>query len=418
MFWNLENFFDWRDDGGGEADTEFSSSGARHWTRRRFQAKARAIGKTLVWAGGIAGRLPDLFGVAEIENAFVLDKLLDEEPLRKLEYGYVHFDSPDRRGIDVGLLYRRSVFQVVSSRAVPVRAAKDGDTLRTRDILLTCLEDGRGDRWNVLVCHFPSKYGGGDSDWRREAAGRILRQVCDSLLAAGEERVLAMGDFNDTPDSPALQLLSGPMVNLAAPLAARGQGSIRFEGRWQLIDHMYVSPSLAARSTLEILHPPFLTTHDNVHSGDKPLRTYLGPRYTGGVSDHRPLLLRLDPPPPSATPTLASPPPSISTTSALPPPNATPLSHRPRQAPAPPPPCPRRAPPLTPPCSLPLSRHPTAPLLLLPPRGFVQEIENKHSFYVQAPAKQIKSERFLRGLYRITAQEGENVNKPRQTKQR
>lgn len=318
VFWNLENFFDWKDDGGGEADTEFSAGGARHWTRRRFRAKARAIGKTLVWAGDHAARLPDLVGVAEIENAYVLDKMLEEEPLRKMDYGYVHFESPDRRGIDVGLLYRQSVFRVASSRAIPVRAAQDGDTLRTRDILLACLEDGRGERWHVLVCHFPSKYGGGDSDWRREAAAQVLRSACDSLLAAGEERVLAMGDFNDTPDSPALQFLTDPfssavatgnflgavrhfsgdpdggtMVNLAAPLAARGQGSIRFEGHWQLIDHMLVSPALAARSTLEILHPPFLTTHDNVHSGDKPLRTYLGPRYTGGVSDHRPILLRL-----------------------------------------------------------------------------------------------------------------------------
>ena len=315
VFWNLENFFDWKDNGGGEADTEFSASGARHWTRRRFRAKARAIGKTLVWVGDYAARLPDLVGVAEIENAYVLDKMLEEEPLRKMDYGYVHFDSPDRRGIDVGLLFRQSVFRVASSRAVPVQAAQDGDTLRTRDILLACLEDGRGERWHVLVCHFPSKYGGGDSDWRREAAAHVLRSVCDSLLAAGEERVLAMGDFNDTPDSPALLLLTQPssalrppasvsglssgstraetMVNLAAPLAARGQGSIRFEGHWQLIDHMLVSPALVPRCSLEILHPPFLTTHDNVHSGDKPLRTYLGPRYTGGVSDHRPILLRL-----------------------------------------------------------------------------------------------------------------------------
>ena len=345
MSWNLENFFDWSDGGTGESDTEFSARGSRHWTRKKFEAKARAIGKTVVWAGEEAGCLPDIIAVQEVENAFVLRRLIDRSVLRKLDYAFVHFESPDRRGIDVGLLYRSTTLSLVHAVALPVRATapKKGpkkapqvpsqpssdllDTLFTRDILLAQLEDAGGRRWSVLVCHFPSKYGGGDSDWRREAAARRLRAIADSLHAAGEQRILAIGDFNDTPDSPVFCFLTQPfdpsgdlgkdspknagkdsfrnaqengffqraevagLVNLAEPLSRRGTGTIRFEGRWQLIDQAFVSAGLAPSCTLSILHPPFLTAHDNVHSGDKPLRTYSGPRYLGGVSDHRPLLL-------------------------------------------------------------------------------------------------------------------------------
>ena len=313
LCWNLENFFDWKDGGTGESDTEFSARGIRHWTRRKFETKARAIGKTVAWAAGKGGRVPDVIAVQEVENAFVLQRLIDLSLLRKLGYESVHFDSPDRRGIDVGLLYRPSVLRLAGARPVPVGAVLGADSLRTRDILLVQLEDRKGRMWSFFVCHFPSKYGGGDSDWRREAAARRLREVVDSLVEApsgssvvssgeasfvgevtvGNERIIALGDFNDTPDSPVFRILTGPLVNLAEPLSRRGSGSIRFEGHWQQIDMVFVPPALAPFCSLSVLHPPFLTKHDNVHSGDRPLRTFLGPRYEGGVSDHRPLLLLL-----------------------------------------------------------------------------------------------------------------------------
>lgn len=296
LCWNLENFFDWKDGGTGESDTEFSARGTRHWTRRKFETKARAIGKTVAWAAGKGGRVPDVIAVQEVENAFVLQRLIDLSLLRKLGYESVHFDSPDRRGIDVGLLYRPSVLRLAWARPVPVWAALEADSLRTRDILLVQLEDRKGRMWSFFVCHFPSKYGGGDSDWRREAAARRLREVVDSLVEAPsgsshKDRIIALGDFNDTPQSPVFRVLAGPLVNLAEPLSRQGSGSIRFEGRWQQIDMVFVPPALAPFCSLSVLHPPFLTKHDNVHSGDRPLRTFLGPRYEGGVSDHRPLLL-------------------------------------------------------------------------------------------------------------------------------
>lgn len=327
LFWNLENFFDWRDGGGGEADREFSASGPRHWTRRCFMAKAAAVAKTLLWSADREGALPDIFAVAEVENAFVLRMLLRETVLRKTDYEVVHFDSPDRRGIDVALLYRRSRMRLLKARPVRIEAVRGGDTLRTRDILLAQFESSGGDRWTVLVNHHPSKFGGGETGWRREAAVERLRSLADSLLQAGEGGLVATGDFNDTPDAPVFRRLtdyfsetgentacgektaekasfrtdSGPgdegalLNNLAEPLARRGLGTIRYEGRWELIDMFFVPPSLTPRCTMEILAPPFLTVRDNVHSGDRPFRTWLGPRYIGGVSDHRPVLLTILP---------------------------------------------------------------------------------------------------------------------------
>ena len=327
LFWNLENFFDWHDGGSGEADREFSAAGPRHWTRRRFLTKAAAVAKTLLWTADRTGALPDIFAVAEVENAFVLRTLLRETSLRKTDYAVVHFDSPDRRGIDVALLYRRSRLRLLEARPLRISAVRNGDTLRTRDILLAQFETENGERWSVLVNHHPSKFGGGTTDWRREAAVERLRTVVDSLRRAGEEGIIAAGDFNDTPESPVFRRLtayfsetgentacgektaekafsrtdSGPgdegalLNNLAEPLARRGLGTIRYEGRWELIDMFFVPPSLAARCTMEILAPPFLTVHDNVHSGDRPFRTWLGPRYIGGVSDHRPILLTILP---------------------------------------------------------------------------------------------------------------------------
>ena len=384
MFWNLENFFDFLDGGAGESDAEFSATGPRRWTKKRFYRKCHAVAKTILWAGslgreggGYAG-LPDVVGMAEVENRFVLKQLVDKTALRKLDYEIVHFDSPDPRGIDCALLYRASRLTLVSAK--PCRVSAEG--LQTRDILLAQFLTPAGDSLAVLVNHHPSKYGGGETDWRREVAVDRLRALGDSLAADGWSRIVAVGDFNDTPDNPLFERLSpslslcrlsapsaslfpdgtadGPRqltprpvitdpfrenVRLSAPSASlfpdgtadgsrllnpllvsadpfrenvrlsavppgnrNGIGSIRFNGEWQLIDLCFVSPALAGASSFSVLEPPFLTERDAAHSGDRPLRTYSGPRYRGGVSDHRPILVRLS----LSSPPPASPPPALS----------------------------------------------------------------------------------------------------------
>ena len=291
MFWNVENFFDYVDGGTGESDKEFSSYGSRHWSKRKFQAKCDNIAKSVLWIGDKYGRMPDAIGLAEVENRGVLWKLLNNTLLRKYDYRIVHFDSNDRRGIDVALLYRESVLTKVShSLTVPVA---DGVSMSTRDMLQVCLEDVSGKKINLIVCHHPSKYGGSEeSSLKRNAAMEALRQVCDSLAAVDQGvPVIAMGDFNDTPDGEQFRLLDSAFNNKADSLFAEGYGTIRYQGAWELIDMFIVSESLSERSEMNIVQLPFLMTYEKKYPGMKPLRTYSGPRYIGGVSDHCPIVL-------------------------------------------------------------------------------------------------------------------------------
>ncbi len=367
MFWNLENFFDFRDDGKSESDAGFSATGERRWTKTRFYRKCQAIAKTILWAGSNkSDDVPDIVGVAEVENRFVLSQLVAKTALRKLDYEIVHFDSPDPRGIDCALLYRASRLTLVSAK--PCHVSAPG--LQTRDILMAQFVTLTGDSLAVLVNHHPSKYGGGETDWRREVAVARLRALGDSLAAAGWTRAVAVGDFNDTPDNPLFAHLAPafslcrmtdsetaldngqkkpssegnatertftrngsappargtsrrelaafpsedsrqrnqgqpvdtfPLMENARSVALpsedepslRGKGSIRFNGEWQLIDLCFVSPTLEGAASFSVLEPPFLTERDAAHSGDRPLRTYSGPRYLGGVSDHRPILVHI-----------------------------------------------------------------------------------------------------------------------------
>lgn len=289
MFWNLENFFDYIDQGTGESDREFSSAGIRHWTKRRFYAKCDAVAKSIFWIGDRYGRLPDIIGLAEIENKGVLTRMLNSTLLRKTDYRIVHADSPDRRGIDVAILYRQSSMTLHdTSLKVP---ELEGDKLATRHILHAAMRLSNGREIDFIVNHHPSKFGGeASSSGRRVAAMTALKHLCDSL---DSDTVIAMGDFNDTPDSGPFFIISCTLVNKGTPLHVKGEGSIRYEGKWDLIDMFLVSPTLERSTEMEVCRIPFLMTWEKKHPGMKPLRTYSGPRHIGGVSDHCPILLHV-----------------------------------------------------------------------------------------------------------------------------
>lgn len=293
MFWNVENFFDYIDDGTGESDKEFSSYGSRRWTKRKFQKKCDDIAKSVFWTGERYGRIPDVIGLAEVENRGVLWKLLNNTLLRKCGYRIVHYESGDRRGIDVALLYRESSFRKVSRSSVT--PSINGEKISTRDMLQVLLEDDIGKKYNLIVNHHPSKYGGSEaSEGRRNAAMMALKEMCDSLSAADTGvPVIAMGDFNDTPDGEQFEVLNGVLVNMSDSLFQAGRGTIRYKGKWDLIDMFLVSSRLADNSRMDIVEIPFLMTYEKKYPGMKPMRTYSGPRYIGGVSDHCPIVLCL-----------------------------------------------------------------------------------------------------------------------------
>ena len=223
MFWNVENFFDWKDQGTGESDKEFSSFGDRHWTKSRFYAKCDAIAKSVMWIGERYGRMPDVIGLAEVENRGVLTKLLNYSLLRKYGYDIVHRDSDDRRGIDVALLYRKSSMSCVSETFI--KPVINGVKFPTRDILHACMRFSDGSDVDFIVNHHPSKYGGEkESEIKRYAAMEALRNICDSL---GRDNVIAMGDFNDTPDGSQFSMLDGVLDNKGISLHENHEGGHR-----------------------------------------------------------------------------------------------------------------------------------------------------------------------------------------------
>ena len=288
MFWNVENFFDWIDQGTGESDKEFSSYGARHWTKSRFYAKCDSFAKTVMWIGDRYGRIPDVIGLAEVENRGVLTKLLEYTLLRKYDYSIVHKESGDRRGIDVALLYRKSTLRLQSkSFTIPIFM---NEKLPTRDILQASMIRSDGRKIHFLVNHHPSKYGGEQqSGGRRKAAMEMLRHVCDSIGGSG---IVAMGDFNDTTDGCQFSVIDSVLVSKGLPLYEKGRGSIRYKGKWELIDFFMTSPDVVT-SGMYVESVPFLTVYDRRYPGEKPLRTYSGPRYLGGVSDHCPIVMKV-----------------------------------------------------------------------------------------------------------------------------
>jgi endonuclease/exonuclease/phosphatase family metal-dependent hydrolase len=288
MFWNLENFFDWTDQGTGESDAEFSSYGKSHWTRKRFYTKCDAISKTIFHIGDLYGKLPDVMGFTEIENRGVLEKLCSSTLLRKCGYRIVHFDSSDRRGIDVAFLYRTTCYSLLSTSLKTPET--DGKKLQTRDMLHISLKDLQTDEiYDYIVCHHPSKFGGEESSRpKRLAAMAALKEMCDSL---GNRNIIVMGDFNDVPSAAQFDMLDNILVNKSDSLHAAGRGTIRYEGKWDLIDMFLVSSNIEGHSVMDIPEVPFLMTRESRHAGEKPLRTYSGPRYLGGVSDHLPVVL-------------------------------------------------------------------------------------------------------------------------------
>lgn len=293
LFWNVENFYDHIDQGRNRGEKDFSSTGSRHWTYSRFYTKCNAIAKAIMSIGdGYCDGLPDVVGFAEVENRGVLTSLFSNTVLYKADYKIVHYDSSDKRGIDVALVYRDSEFELESSAAFKVQDASGG-IIPTRDILTVALRSRKsGALYHFIVNHHPSKFGGNaKSSISRQKALEKLKWLCDSLAASGT--TIVMGDFNETADHESFKMLDSIVLNLANPLAGQGRGTIRFNGKWDMIDMFFVSHVLRDRAMMQIVELEHLMTEDRTHTGYKPFRTFSGPRYIGGVSDHCPILLKI-----------------------------------------------------------------------------------------------------------------------------
>ena len=292
MFWNVENFFDTKDEP-GKTDEEFLPDAIRRWTSFRYRDKLIKLAKAIVASGD--ERVPDLVGLCEVENDSCLYDLTGRSPLREAGYRYVMTDSPDERGIDVALLYQRGSFKLLGKQSIRI-PHKQVSRDPTRDILHVSGQIISGDTADVLVCHFPSRGGGqAKTEPYRLQAAKVLRQTVDSLMQIRQHPYLIiMGDFNDSPSNKSLRKVlcgKGDLVNL---MKGMKKGTYRYRGEWEIYDQFIVSGNvLSIRKNVQILRHPFLLEEDGKYGGDKPFRTYNGMKYVGGYSDHLPVVLDL-----------------------------------------------------------------------------------------------------------------------------
>lgn len=311
VFWNVENLYDPFDDSLTN-DEEFTPAGTKHWTWNKFRRKTDQLAKTL---GVVAGwALPDLIGLCEVENRMVLHQLIRHGVLRTGQYQIVHHESPDRRGVDVAFLYRPDRFTVLADKVLTIRFPFD-TSARTRDILMVKgLVHGR-DTLHLFVNHWPSRRGGQQSSApRRNYVGTLLRKSADSLFRHDSTaNIVIMGDLNDDPEDLSVlthlgaknsvaDLHAGALYNLMGIRnRTRPEGTLKFRDQWSTFDQFIVSGAMLMGKAGLITAPDhafvcmatFLVEEDLQFFGVKLKRTYAGPKYLGGFSDHLPILLKI-----------------------------------------------------------------------------------------------------------------------------
>jgi len=311
-FYNLENLFDTRNDPLTSDDAR-TPEGVDHWTDTRLSKKLLHLSQTLAEIGTERGvNPPDIIGVCEVENEGLLQSLIQQPALRSFSYGIVHFDSPDPRGIDVGLLYRKDRFFPEESKSIRLLLYdEDGVRKYTRDqlIVLGYLDT---DYIGVLVNHWPSRGGGAiRSRGHRKAAALLQRHLIDSLIYRHPEiKIISMGDYNDNPEDKSLSILKGRawekeqslnrvLYNPLSKVYRRGLGTLAYRDRWNLFDQILFSEAWRGNTgegyrlwKVGIFQADYLKTPSGRYGG-YPFRTYAGGLYQGGYSDHFPVFAYL-----------------------------------------------------------------------------------------------------------------------------
>lgn len=311
-FYNVENLYDTEDDPLTE-DEEFLPTGKKNYTKEVYHEKLDHLADVISRFGkeltpdGVA-----ILGVAEIENKKVLEDLIVRPKLADKNWGIVHYDSPDGRGVDVGMIYQTKYFTPLFSKPIRMNQKDNkGRERKTRDILyVKGLLDG--DTIHVMVNHWPSRRGGAAATdkYRRDCA-RVCREVSDSLMHQNPDaKIFIMGDLNDDPTSPSLQevlmakekkeeVFKGELYNPMTKFYKAGIGTLAYDDSWNLFDNIIVSYG-ALREGVEgyryykarVFNEPFLQQQSGAFK-NYPLRTFVGDTYTAGYSDHFPVYIFL-----------------------------------------------------------------------------------------------------------------------------
>ena len=312
MFYNAENFFDVKHDS-LKNDYQFLPDGDKHWSYYKLQDKIYNIAKLITAVG--EWEAPELVGLCEVENQYVLEQLVNYSPIKSVNYQIIHKESPDRRGIDVALLYRKDRFKPLFFNFIEINMPKPHTRTKTRDLLyVKGLASGK-DTIHVFVNHWPSRWGGQQkSEPKRMYLASVLKKQTDSILQVNpNSRIIIMGDFNDEPDNISLKNVLNAkreineepndtsLYNLSAMLFKKnGIGTHKYRGHWGVLDQFIVSGYLLNNKStytnldnIHVFNKEFLLEKDDKYTGERPNRTYIGFKYHGGYSDHLPIYIDL-----------------------------------------------------------------------------------------------------------------------------
>ena len=303
-FYNVENLFDTVNNP-LTADNDYTPVGKHKWNSKKYHQKIRKITAVISQIGKNNSAFPPaIVGLVEVENAKVVKDLVRHKNLSKFNYNYVHYDSPDERGIDVALIYNKDFFEVISTDTHSLYLTDDdGDVDYTRDLLVVKgkLND---ELIHVLVNHWPSRRDGDEeTKYKRIKAAKQVQHVINDIKSKEKEaRFIIMGDFNDDPTSESVKdfLVTDELYNPMKSLFKKGKGSSTYYDDWHLFDQIIFSRDFfdTEKSThtflkATIFNKDWLRFHKGKFK-DSPFRTYIGPWYQGGYSDHFPVYLTFE----------------------------------------------------------------------------------------------------------------------------
>lgn len=325
-FYNLENLFDTYNDP-AKNDEEFLPEGKNQWTEAKYQKKLQNMATVIRSMAETNGRFHSVLGVSEIENRLVLEDLVSQPEIASANYQIVHYDGPDARGVDVGLLYRPDHFKLLGSESIPfdfhsgkIEFAMDGpdrERFKTRDILMAYgLLDG--EEFAFYVAHLPSRIGGKGWDLRSRGAEIIYEHACRMMDEHPGIKIVVMGDMNDNPtDVSMTEYMHGKETpeevgkrDFFSPFISMlkaGYGSLAYQGTWNIYDIILVNETLLNASDEGfrikplgkkgfygvVYKKPFMITQRGQYKGT-PFRTFSNGAFIGGYSDHFPTYIVLE----------------------------------------------------------------------------------------------------------------------------
>lgn len=288
-FYNVENLFDTIDDPNKD-DKEFLPSEKMQWTQKRYNEKLEHINKTMNEMGNLL-----ILGMCEIENEAVVRDVLKVSKYAKT-HGVIHSESPDERGIDVGMIYDSTKLKVLKSGAI--RFTLPGKEKPTSRDIVWAKFLYKKDTLFAMINHWPSRRGGAeDSEKNRIEAAKNARNFIDSVeLKNPKYKLILMGDLNDYPENVAPKMVAEKLTEMICKESGEFGGSYLHDGEWNVLDHIMVSPALRGKKGMKVIvgsgkiHSPAFLIEE--YKGKKqPFRTYAGSKYLGGYSDHLPVTI-------------------------------------------------------------------------------------------------------------------------------